>query len=204
MRNEETSSEHGMLKFLIGVVIGLGLGYWIGYMGYIRLEKSITASEEPQSVAQTSAPIKGLSVSTPVKPITASTPVKSTPKPAQQKPASKASSTDTSTEPNALSLVSYSHDWYDSDAQISFKNNTNKVITSFTGRMIYYDMSGNMLDYQDFTKKVTIDPGMTKRVELRGYNTGENYAYYKNKASYSQPQNKYKIKFELKSFQYKQ
>lgn len=107
------------------------------------------------------------------------------------------------TDADAVVMTSYSHDWVQPDAQISVKNNTDKEITSITGRMIYYDMSGNMLDYQDFTKRIDIDAGMTKRFELRGYNHEESYAYYKNQTSSTHPHNKYKVEFQFKSYTYK-
>lgn len=84
-----------------------------------------------------------------------------------------------------IELSNYSHDLRRSrDAAVSFKNNTDKIVTSISGRIIYYDMSGNMLDYMDFTKDVTIDAGMAKTVSLKGYETSHEY----------------KVKFELKSY----
>lgn len=111
-----------------------------------------------------------------------------------------ASKTSAVYNPNALILANYNHDWVEPDATVALKNTSERTITQVAGRMIYYDMSGNMLDYQDFTKSVVIEPGMAKSFSLKGYGYKDEYAYFKSETVPGNPSRKYKVKFELKSY----
>ena len=120
----------------------------------------------------------------------------------EQSDAIATSKVNTSINENDVTLTHYTHDFHQSEASISLKNNTTHTINSITGRILYYDMEGNMLDYQDFTKTITIEPDMVKSFKLAGYGTKDWYAYYKSEASVVNPERKYKVKFQLKSLTY--
>lgn len=133
---------------------------------------------------------------------TSTTTVIHSPSSAQQPAANTTASQQSSESFNsdAITLANYTHDYINSNASVSLKNNTSHPISQVTGRMIYYDMNGNMLDYYDFKKAVNIDAGMVKNMELPGYGHNDYYAYYKSELYPLDRNRKYKVVFELKSY----
>lgn len=186
MENEFKQKNHGLIGLIVGVVLGVILGYSVGIKGF--LVKDIFDSIENE-LKEDVIEIDDIALDNEI---------------SSSKNSSHPQLGRTITDrPNAVTMVSYSHTWMEEDAQISVKNTIEDDIVSITGRMIYYDMSGNMLDYQDFTQTIDIEKGMTKRFSLPGYNHEENFVYYKNDAFYLTPNNKYKVKFVLHSYQIK-
>ncbi len=104
---------------------------------------------------------------------------------------------------NDITMTKFSCDWVDSRGTIALKNNLQQEVTAVKGRVIYYDMKGEMLDYVDFTKKITIAPGMTKSFEVNRYGYSESYAYYKGQVRSSTPDRKFKVEFQLQGYNVK-
>ncbi len=231
MDDERTESQGGFIKVLLFLAVVAIIVAILWATGFIRWESTPkeTEQEEPELVI---APVQGDFVvsesdwnalqsevrqlrrevnqlkADAEKATTAPRQSSPTYKPALQttqatnaKPAS--TTTAVQVTQNDITLAKYSHDWVKSEATVAFKNNIAQTVTSISGRMIYYDMSGNMLDYQDFTKSVTIEPNMVKSISLKGYGHQESYAYYKSKPMLGNEDRKYKVKFELKSYKLK-
>ena len=98
-----------------------------------------------------------------------------------------------------ITMVSYEQSWLDYRGTIALKNNTNKDVYNVVFLITYLDMSGNQLDYEEFTKEVSIAPGMTKKIDVSAYEHNRSYHYYKSE---SRPGGSpsFKIKFELKDY----
>lgn len=97
---------------------------------------------------------------------------------------------------NAVSFVEYDQSFADMQGSLSLKNNTDEQIKNIRFRIIYLNMKGKELDYEDYSIKADIAPGMVRQVEIPAYQASKNYAYHKSEHLYGN--NKvFKIKFEL-------
>lgn len=99
---------------------------------------------------------------------------------------------------DAITMVSYEQGWLDSRGTLALKNNTNEEIHNVSFQITYLDMSGHPLDYEEFTKSISIAPGMTRKVDIPAYEHNRNYHYYKTKDEFGHPA--FKIKFTLKDY----
>ena len=97
---------------------------------------------------------------------------------------------------DAVTMESYEQNWDDNVGTIALKNNTNQDIYNVTFQLIYLDMSGKQLDYEEFSQNVDIAPGMTKKINITAYESSRDYSYYKSEAEYLHPK-RFKIKFKL-------
>lgn len=97
-----------------------------------------------------------------------------------------------------ITMISYEQSWLDYEGTLALKNNTNEEINNIVFIIKYLDMSGNDLDYKEFSDFVRIAPGMTKKLNIPAYEYRRSYHYYKTKDSSGHPT--FKIKFVLKDY----
>ena len=98
-----------------------------------------------------------------------------------------------------ITMVSYEQGWLDSSGTLALKNNSSEEIKNVVFLITYLDMSGNELDYEEFTRRMSIAPGMTKKLDIPAYEHDRSYHYYKseNRPSGSPA---FKVKFQLKDY----
>lgn len=96
-------------------------------------------------------------------------------------------------------MVSYEQTWLDNQGTLALKNNTKHTIYNVRYRLTYFDMKGNPMDYKDFYTEIEIAPGMTKKVNVEGYECDRNYSYYLSEAYPDHPK-KFKICYETLAY----
>lgn len=99
---------------------------------------------------------------------------------------------------NDVTMVLYEQGWLDDQGTIALRNNTDREVKRVTFEITYLDMKGNALDYEEYTERVSIEPGKTKKVNIPAYEHDRGYHYYLNHDSSDHPS--FKIKYELKDY----
>jgi hypothetical protein len=98
-----------------------------------------------------------------------------------------------------ITMVSYEQGWMDSEGTLALKNNSSEEVKNVVFLITYLDMSGNELDYEEFSRRVIIAPGMTKKVDIPAYEHDRNYHYFKSE-NMPGGSPSFKIKFQLKDY----
>ena len=98
-----------------------------------------------------------------------------------------------------ITMVSYEQGWLDSEGTLALKNNSSEEVKNVVFLITYLDMSGNELDYEEFSRRVSIAPGMTKKVDIPAYEHDRNYHYFKSE-NMPGGSPSFKIKFQLKDY----
>lgn len=98
-----------------------------------------------------------------------------------------------------ITMVSYEQGWLDSEGTLALKNNSSEEVKNIVFLITYLDLAGNELDYEEFTRRVSIVPGMTKKIDIPAYEHGRNYHYYKSE-NMPGGSPSFKIKFQLKDY----
>lgn len=98
-----------------------------------------------------------------------------------------------------ITMVSYEQGWLDSSGTLALKNNSSEEVKNVVFLITYLDMSGNELDYEEFSRYVSIAPGMTKKLDIPAYEHSRNYHYYKSE-NMPGGSPSFKIKFQLKDY----
>lgn len=104
---------------------------------------------------------------------------------------------------DAVTMVSYEQGWSDDRGTVALKNNTGEEINDVTFQITYLNMAGKPLNYEVYTREVSIAPGMTKQVDIPAYEHGRYFSYFRSESCPGGP-HRFKIKFELKGYNHQQ
>ena len=101
------------------------------------------------------------------------------------------------TDESAVTMVKYQQSWLDTEATIALKNNTNEDIENVKFRICYLDSTGTQVDYKEFTRDVTIAPGLTKQINIRAFDDSRYSHYVKSNGGPTGEGMAFDVKFEL-------
>lgn len=100
---------------------------------------------------------------------------------------------------NTITMVSFVQDSPIGNATITLKNNLDIPVTSIKARIVYKDMNGEVLDYQDIDKSIEIAPKMARTFTIKAFGESADYVYYKSKAI-TYHDRKFKVDFVLEKY----
>lgn len=99
-------------------------------------------------------------------------------------------------------ITQYKKDFVDREEIITFKNNTAENINKIKGIIVYKDLSGNDISYQELNIRISIAPGMSKQTKIRSFDQDNKYVYYKEFKSYMEVSSITPFKFEFRLISY--
>ena len=105
---------------------------------------------------------------------------------------------ETDVKANAVTMVSFVQDSPFRDATITLKNNLEIPVTSIKARIVYKDMNGEILDYQDIDKSIEIAPKMARTFTVKPFGGSADYVYYKSRSIGHD--RKFKVDFVLEKY----
>lgn len=103
---------------------------------------------------------------------------------------------------NDIVITQFKKNYIDSDEIITFKNNTSGKINRIKGIIVYKDMGGNDISYNEIDIKLTIAPGMSKQTKIRSFDQDHKYCYHEEYQSFMSVSGitSFKIEFKLESY----
>lgn len=96
-----------------------------------------------------------------------------------------------------VTMTRFDQGAFDSQSSINLRNQSDETLTKIKFQLIYYDMNDNQIDYQDFTIRENIEPGMSRLFKIDAFQPYENYIYYRNKDYKPDNFNQFKVDFKL-------
>lgn len=99
-------------------------------------------------------------------------------------------------------ITQYKKDFVDKEEIITFKNNTSYNINRIKGILVYKDLSGNDISYQEINIRISIASGMSKQTKIRSFDQDNKYVYYKEFKSYMEVSSITPFKFEFRLISY--
>ena len=79
---------------------------------------------------------------------------------------------------NDVKITQFKKDSSDWNEIITFKNNTSETINRIKGIIVYKDMQGNDISYNEIDIRLTIAPGMSKQTKIKSFDQDNKYCYY--------------------------